>query len=71
MQHEDEMWKDFGDYMASWDPEKRRTNTQCTNLWQMTQSNWTKTDNLGNDLMELAAKSKELGWSDEKSDARA
>ena len=36
------------------------------NLWQMTQSNATKAENLENDFFEVSSNTKELGWSDEK-----
>ena len=66
-----EMWKEFRDYMASWGPEKTRTNTLSTKIWQMTQSNATKTENLENDFMDLSTKSTELGWFDGMSNPRA
>ena len=36
----------------------------------MTQSNATKAENLENDFIELSSKTKELGWSDEKSNQK-
>ena len=45
---------------------KRRTNTLGTQIWQMTQSNATKTENLENDFMEPSTTTRDLGWSDEK-----
>ena len=65
------MWPEFEDYMTSWDPARRRTGTLCTKIWQMTQSNATKSKNLENDFAELSTKTKELGWSDENDFLRA
>ena len=46
-------------------PEKR-THTLCTNIWQVTQNNMTKTENLENDFIELSSTTQELGCSDEE-----
>ena len=42
------------DHMASRDPAKSRANTLATKIWQTTQSNATKTENLENDFEELS-----------------
>ena len=69
-QQEDDMWKEFKDYMASWDTEKRRTSTLSTKIWQMTQGNATKAEKLENVFIEVSSKTKKLGWSDEKSNPK-
>ena len=62
LQEEDELWLDFEDYMTSWDPAKKRVDTLATQIWQMTQSNATKTENLENDFGELSTKTRVFGW---------
>ena len=63
-------WKELEDYMTSWDAEKMIASTLSTQIWQMTQSNATKVENLENDFIELSSKTKELGSSDEKSNPK-
>ena len=69
-QHEVDMWEELEDYMASWDVEKRRTGTLSTKIWQTTQSNATEAENWENDFVEQSSKTKELSWSDEKSNPK-
>ena len=53
---EDESWLEFEEYVTSSDPAERRVDTQTTKIFQMTQSNATKTENLENDFEELSTK---------------
>ena len=36
-QQEEEKWSELEEYIASWDTEKRRTNTLTTNMWHNSQ----------------------------------
>ena len=67
-QQEDEMWKELEDDMASWDTEKEENEHEksCNCLTPMGQ----KAENLENDFQEESSKTRELGWSDEKSNPK-
>ena len=69
-QHEEEMWNELEECMASWDTEKRRTSTLSTTVWQIAQSNAAKAENLEKDFIEASSKAQELGWSEGKSNPK-
>ena len=47
-----------------------RTSTRSTNILQTSHTNATKAENLEHDFIKESSKTKELGWSDEKSNPK-
>ena len=57
--------------MCSWDSTKRRVDSLAEKIWQLNESNETKTKNLENDFEELAVRANEFGWSKDEDYPRA
>ena len=53
------------------EPTKRRVDNLADKIWQLNQSNETKTQNLEKYFEELAARAKEYGWSKDEDNPRA
>ena len=50
--------------MYSWDREIGRSNNFSTKIWQMMQSNSTKSDNLESDFADIQEKAHQLEWNE-------
>ena len=55
-------------YIVSWEPDRRRPNYLSTKIWQIIQSNNTKSENLDGDYTEILEKTFLLGWSEQEID---
>ena len=53
---EEDFWKELDEFMYSWEQESRRPNKLSTKIWQMIQSNNTKSENLECDFTEIVEK---------------
>ena len=69
-QVEEDIWKDIEEYIVSWEPERRRSGTLNTNIWQMVRINKTKSEHLEHGINEVLEKTHLLGWNEGKKLAR-
>ena len=58
------LYRENNQYMRSWDQELGRPRYIMDQVWQMMQSNDTKTMNLNTDFEELTSKAQQTGWTD-------
>ena len=56
------LYREINEYMHSWDQELGRPHHIMDKMWQMMQSNDTKTMNLDKDFEEMVNKAKRTGW---------
>ena len=56
------LYREINEYMHSWDQELGRPHYIIGKVWQMIQSNDTKTMNLNKDFEELMSKAQHTGW---------
>ena len=62
---EDVVWEEVEEHMRSWDSTRRRVDSLTEKMWQLNQSNETKTKNLEDDFEDLAARAKDFESKDE------
>ena len=64
LESEENLCRELVGYLYSWENQIGRPHNLSTKIWQMMQSNDTKSDNLENDVTEVLKKTHQLGWNE-------